>query len=65
MVALGQAELAEDVAYVGLDGLDAEVELGRDTGIRVPLGNQGEDIELAEGEAKKGLPRRTFGKGNH
>src|SRR5262249_17775957 len=41
------AHLAEDVAEVGLDGLLAEEQLGRDLGIRLAVDDEAGELELA------------------
>ena len=47
----GDADLAIDRADVGLDGVGAEVGQCRDLGVALALGDQGEDLRLAVGEA--------------
>ena len=41
------AELAEDVAQVRLDGLEAEEQLGGDLGVRPAVDDQRGDLQLA------------------
>ena len=45
--ARGDVELAEDVAQMGLDGLLAEEQLGRDLGIRLRVEDETRHLELA------------------
>ena len=48
--ARGDAELVEEVAQVRLDRLRAQIELGRDLGVRAPVDDQARDLQLALGQ---------------
>ena len=47
---VGTSSLVEDVAYMTIDGLDAEEQLVRDGGVRAPARDQAQHLELAGGE---------------
>jgi hypothetical protein len=51
--AIGDLELGEDVRDVVAHRLGAQVEALRDLGVRLVLGDQGEDLVLAVGELGK------------
>ncbi len=55
---VAQAQLGQDAGNVALDGGLAEVEPGRDLGVRQPLGDQPHDLEfsLAEAPSRGGGP---------
>src|SRR5271155_342685 len=57
--AVAQVQLGEDAGNVAFYGGVAEVELGRDLGIRQALGNQPHDLEFPLAEA----PGRTAARG--
>src|SRR5215467_13603172 len=59
--AVGDADLAEDVAEVGLDGLLAEEELGRDLGVRLAVDDEARQLELALGQRRDAAWRRPDG----
>src|SRR5262249_16781054 len=47
---IAEAELVEDVCHVGLDRVFAEVERGRNLGVRLAAGDELEDLEFARRE---------------
>src|ERR1700678_1306366 len=53
--AVGRSGLGENPVDVALDGLRAEVELGRDTGVRHATGDHAEDLGLALGQPVRQL----------
>ncbi len=52
---VGDLQLGEDVGDVVAPRLRAQVELLGDGGVRVPLGDDVEDLELPVGERREGL----------
>lgn len=60
--AVGDLQRGQDAAYVGLDGALAHGETGGDVGVGVALGEQGEYVGFAGGEAlQSGLGRGDLG----
>ena len=55
--AVGDLELREDGGHIVADGLLAEEEGRRDLGVRLPLGEKLQDLELPVGELRKGQAR--------
>ena len=61
--AAGGAELAQDVGHVHRDGLGADEELAPDLAVGAALGDQGEDLGLARGQALAKVAGRGAGAG--
>jgi hypothetical protein len=49
---IAQPELAHEVGPVGLDGADADRQLGRDLRIRVAVGGEGRHLSLSDGQVR-------------
>src|SRR6185503_5927794 len=50
VVARGDVELAKDAAQMGLDGLDAQEQLGGDLGIGAAVDDEARDLDLTLGQ---------------